>query len=261
MRTERPQVKQDRAVRTRRAILEAAAEVFEEHGYDAAKLSDIVNIAKVTKGALYFHFDSKEGLAQAVIDAQNASQPPMRPQPYKAQEFVDIGMVFSHRLRHETLMRASARLSLEHAARQTLDRAAPYQAWIDQHVSMLEEAKARGELLPNVDTLVPSRLIVGAYAGLNTMSQMLRLDLDAQVSELYTHVMPNVVVPAVAIRLDTRPGRGARVLFGPDGVHACRTGCAAGVDPGEGPGEGSGEDPGEDPDEGPGEDRGGRASG
>ncbi|MER5809981.1 ScbR family autoregulator-binding transcription factor [Streptomyces sp. NPDC002033] len=230
MRTERPQVKQDRAVRTRRAILEAAAEVFEAHGYETAKLSDIVNIAKVTKGALYFHFDSKEALAQAVIDAQNESQPELAAQPYKTQEFVDIGMVFSHRLRHETLMRASARLTLDHAGRH-LDKAAPYQAWIDQHVGVLEEAERRGELLPNVDPLVPSRLIVGAYAGLNTMSQMLRLDLDAQVSELYSHVMPNVVVPAVAIRLDTRPGRGARALYGPDGGHTCRTGCPGGTAP------------------------------
>ncbi|MEU8773319.1 ScbR family autoregulator-binding transcription factor [Streptomyces sp. NPDC048606] len=227
MRTERAQVKQDRAVRTRQAIIDAAAEVFEEHGYDAAKLSDIVNIAKVTKGALYFHFDSKEGLAQSVIDAQNASRPTVLPQPYKAQEFLDIGMVFSHRLRHETLMRASARLTLEHAGRE-LDKAAPYQAWIDLHVTVLEEAQRRGELLPNVDPVVPSRLIVGAYAGLNTMSQMLGLDLDAQVSELYTHVMPNVVVPAVAIRLDTAPGRGARALYGPQGTHPCEIGCLGG---------------------------------
>ncbi|MCX5196044.1 ScbR family autoregulator-binding transcription factor [Streptomyces sp. NBC_00249] len=232
MRTERPQVKQDRAVRTRQAILEAAAVVFEEHGYDTAKLSDIVNIAKVTKGALYFHFDSKEGLAQAVIDAQNAAQPPMLPQAYKAQEFLDIGMVFSHRLRHETLMRASARLTLEHAGR-GLDKATPYQAWIELHIAVLAEAQRRGELLPNVDPVVPSRLIVGAYAGLNTMSQMLRLDLDAQVSELYTHVMPNVVVPAVAIRLDTAPGRGARALYGPQGAHACLLGCPGAFRPAE----------------------------
>ncbi|MFJ3881389.1 ScbR family autoregulator-binding transcription factor [Streptomyces sp. NPDC090077] len=232
MKTERPQVKQDRAVRTRRAILEAAAVVFEEHGYDAAKLSDIVNIAKVTKGALYFHFDSKEGLAQAVIDAQNATEPKMLPQQYKAQEFVDIGMVFSHRLRHEALIRASTRLTLEYG-NQRLDRAAPYEAWIDLHTEVLGEAQRRGELLPNVDPVVPSRLIVGAYAGLNTMSHTLGLDLDAQVAELYTHVMPNVVVPAVAIRLDTGPGRGARALFGPMGAHECRSDCRAGQPPRE----------------------------
>ncbi|WP_165365003.1 ScbR family autoregulator-binding transcription factor [Streptomyces sp. C] len=232
MRTERPQVKQERAVRTRRAILEAAALVFEEHGYDTAKLSDIVKIANVTKGALYFHFESKEGLAQAVIDAQNEAQPQMLPQQFKAQEFVDIGMVFSHQLRHDALMRASTRLTLDHAGR-GLDRVTPYQTWIELHVPLLEEAQRRGELLLNVDPRVPARLIVGAYAGLNTMSYTLGLDLDVQVSELYTHVMPGVVVPAVAIRLDTAPGRGARALYGPQGAHECRHSCAGGVPPRE----------------------------
>ncbi|MEJ8643270.1 TetR family transcriptional regulator [Streptomyces sp. MS1.HAVA.3] len=63
-------------MRTRRAILEAAAVVFEERGYGAAKLTDIVTLAHVTKGALYFHFDSKEDLAQAVIDAQVSMHAP-----------------------------------------------------------------------------------------------------------------------------------------------------------------------------------------
>ncbi|MFF3012755.1 ScbR family autoregulator-binding transcription factor [Streptomyces sp. NPDC057939] len=215
-------------MRTRQAILEAAARVFDEHGYDAAKLSDIVNIARVTKGALYFHFDSKEGLAQAVIDAQNEQQPTVLPQEYKAQEFLDMGMVFAHRLRHEVLMRASARLTLDQAGR-NLDKAGPYHAWIDLHVSVLEEAKRRGELLPNVDPVVPSRMIVGSFAGLNTMAHTLGLDLDEQVSELYTYVMPSVVVPAVAIRLDTAPRRGARALHGPRGVHPCDQGCPGGV--------------------------------
>ncbi|MFH7598799.1 ScbR family autoregulator-binding transcription factor [Streptomyces racemochromogenes] len=241
MRTERPQVKQDRAVRTRRAILDAAAVVFEEYGYDAAKLSDIVNIAKVTKGALYFHFESKEGLAQSVIDAQNQGQPQALPQQYKAQEFIDIGMVFSHQMRHEVLIRASARLTLDQTGPH-LDRVTPYETWIELGAGVLSEARARGELLPGVDPVVPARLIVGAYAGLNTMSHTLGLDLDAQVAELYTHVMPNVVVPAVAIRLDSAPGRGARALYGPHGVHPCRVGCADGVPPaddgceGDGPG-------------------------
>ncbi|MEU9026352.1 ScbR family autoregulator-binding transcription factor [Streptomyces sp. NPDC048383] len=216
-------------MRTRQAILEAAAVVFDEQGYDAAKLSDIVNIARVTKGALYFHFDSKEGLAQAVIDAQNEHRPTVLPQEYKAQEFLDMGMVFSHRLRHEVLMRASARLTLDQAAGRNLDKAAPYRAWIDEHVRVLQDAKRRGELLPNVDPLVPSRMIVGSFAGLNTMSHTLGLDLEEQVSELYTYVMPSIVVPAVAIRLDTAPRRGARALHGPRGAHACAHGCPGGV--------------------------------
>ncbi|MFG2875198.1 ScbR family autoregulator-binding transcription factor [Streptomyces sp. NPDC048337] len=220
MKTERPQVKQDRAVRTRQAILEAAAVVFEDRGYDAAKLTDIVRLANVTKGALYFHFDSKEDLAQAVIDAQVGVDPAYAPQEFKAQEFVDIGMIFSHRLQHDVLMRGSARLTLEQNGR-ALDRAAPYQGWIDLHTALMVEAKERGELLSHVDPAGPSRLVVGAFAGLNVMSQTLGLELDREVSALYTSVMPSLVVSAVAIRLDTAPGRGARALHGPNGAHLC----------------------------------------
>ncbi|MFD7781634.1 ScbR family autoregulator-binding transcription factor [Streptomyces nojiriensis] len=215
MRAERTQVKQDRAVRTRRAILEAAAVVFEDRGYGAAKLTDIVKLANVTKGALYFHFDSKEDLAQAVIDAQVSMHAPVTPQEFRAQEFVDVGMVFSHRLRYDVLMRGCARLTLEQHGRE-LDGAAPYQGWIDLHTALMVQAKERGELLPHVDPSGPARLVVGAFAGLNVMSQTLGLDLDREVSALYTSVLPSVVVPAVAARLDTAPGRGARVLHGPD---------------------------------------------
>ncbi|MFI1282588.1 ScbR family autoregulator-binding transcription factor [Streptomyces sp. NPDC020858] len=220
MRAERPQVKQDRAVRTRRAILEAAAVVFEERGYDAAKLTDIVKLAHVTKGALYFHFDSKEDLAQAVIDAQVSMHAPFTPQEFKAQEFVDIGMIFSHRLRHDVLMRGSARLTLEQNGRE-LDRAAPYQGWIDLHTALLVEAKERGELFPHVDPSEPARLVVGAFAGLNVMSQTLGLELDREVSALYASVLPSLFVPAVASRIDTAPGRGGRALHGPNEADRC----------------------------------------
>ncbi|MFE1789875.1 TetR/AcrR family transcriptional regulator, partial [Streptomyces sp. NPDC059525] len=109
--------------------------------------------------------------------------------------------------------------------------ATPEETGVGGGAGVLPDPRRPGELLPGVDPVVPARLIVGAYAGLNTMSHTLGLDLDAQVAELYTHVMPNVVVPAVAIRLDTAPGRGARALYGPQGGHACRAGCANGVVP------------------------------
>ncbi|MFJ3829214.1 ScbR family autoregulator-binding transcription factor [Streptomyces sp. NPDC090046] len=220
MRAERPQVMQDRAVRTRRAILEAAAVVFEDRGYGAARLTEIVKLANVTKGALYFHFDSKEDLAQAVIDAQVSVHAPVTAQEFKAQEFIDVGMVFSHRLRHDVLMRGSARLTLEQKGRE-LDRAAPYRRWIDLHTALMREAKERGELLPDVDPSGPARLVVGAFAGLNVMAQTLGLELDREVAALYANVMPSVVVPAVADRLDTAPGRGARVLHGPNEDRRC----------------------------------------
>src|SRR5262249_8316923 len=46
----------------------SAVEVFNEIGYPAAGLGDIIERAELTKGALYYHFDSKESLATAIIE-------------------------------------------------------------------------------------------------------------------------------------------------------------------------------------------------
>jgi len=60
--------RQARALATRGAILAAAAEEFAEASYHEASLSRILERSKVTKGALYFHFVSKESIALAVVD-------------------------------------------------------------------------------------------------------------------------------------------------------------------------------------------------
>ena len=65
--------RQERAIRTRQVILEAAGAVFDEHGYAATTISMVLERAAVTKGALYFHFPSKESLAQAVLDERGGT--------------------------------------------------------------------------------------------------------------------------------------------------------------------------------------------
>lgn len=60
---------QERARRTRAAILGSAAIEFGKSGYAAASLNRILDGSNATKGAMYFHFDSKEDLARAVIEA------------------------------------------------------------------------------------------------------------------------------------------------------------------------------------------------
>lgn len=63
--------RQDRAELTRSQILESAAEVFVDVGYSGANVNDIVAKANVTKGALYFHFESKAFLAHALIEERD----------------------------------------------------------------------------------------------------------------------------------------------------------------------------------------------
>lgn len=59
---------QARAEATRRRILDSAVDLFDESGYGETGLADILQRAEVSKGAFYYHFDSKEAVAVAVIE-------------------------------------------------------------------------------------------------------------------------------------------------------------------------------------------------
>jgi AcrR family transcriptional regulator len=50
-----------------RDIARVAARLFATHGYEATPVRTIVEAAGVTKPTLYYHFGSKEGLAQALL--------------------------------------------------------------------------------------------------------------------------------------------------------------------------------------------------
>ncbi|MFI7499676.1 ScbR family autoregulator-binding transcription factor [Streptomyces sp. NPDC049687] len=63
--------RQLRAEQTRATIITAAADLFDRHGYESTSLSEIVEHAHVTKGALYFHFAAKEDLAHAIMELQS----------------------------------------------------------------------------------------------------------------------------------------------------------------------------------------------
>jgi AcrR family transcriptional regulator len=52
---------------TSAALRRHARVEFSRHGYAASSLERIAEHAKVTKGAIYYHFESKEGLFEAVF--------------------------------------------------------------------------------------------------------------------------------------------------------------------------------------------------
>jgi AcrR family transcriptional regulator len=52
----------------RERLLDAAAEVFAERGYRASSVEDIAAAAGLTKGAVYWNFDSKEDAFLALIE-------------------------------------------------------------------------------------------------------------------------------------------------------------------------------------------------
>ncbi|MFE0810126.1 ScbR family autoregulator-binding transcription factor [Streptomyces sp. NPDC058848] len=198
---------QERAIRTRRTILLAAAKVFQEHGYRAATISQILAEAAVTKGALYFHFPSKEDLAQEVLLSQN--QDFFVPDCVsKVQEIVDIVLLHTCRLQSDPLVQAAVRLAVDQLA-YGLDRSKSFVSWEDMIQERLEKAQAQGELLPHIVPAETAGVLVGAYSGIQSLSQALsdHRDLYTRITAMLRHLLPSIAVPSVLASVDMSEGR------------------------------------------------------
>ena len=70
---ERPTPRSRKGVQTRARLVEAAKQIFEEHGFLEARISDIAERAGLSHGAFYHYFESKEQVFREVaqtLDAQ-----------------------------------------------------------------------------------------------------------------------------------------------------------------------------------------------
>lgn len=60
---------------TRRALLDAAAQVFARHGFHGASIDMVAESAGYTKGAVYAHFKTKDDLYLALLDEHLSTEP------------------------------------------------------------------------------------------------------------------------------------------------------------------------------------------
>ncbi|MFD4027788.1 ScbR family autoregulator-binding transcription factor [Streptomyces sp. NPDC058576] len=187
--------KQARAVQTWRSIVDAAASVFDDYGYERAAISEILRRAKVTKGALYFHFASKEAIAQAIMDEQTSTVE-FEQEGSPLQSLVDGGQQFAFALRHNAMARAGTRLSIEGVF---LGGPHPWGDWIDATARMLELGQERGEVFPQIDPMVSAKIIVASFTGIQLVSEADsgRADLREQVAEMWRHILPSIAHPGV----------------------------------------------------------------
>jgi AcrR family transcriptional regulator len=162
------QQRQARALATRSAILAAAAEEFATASYHEASLSRILERSKVTKGALYFHFVSKESIASAVVDemevlcrdlvvrARSKERDPLCTAAQVAREVQDAlaGPV----------LRAGQRLCSEGFAGPQRP-GWPFTFWQDVFGGLFADAARAGLLAAGVDHAALSRAVVDISAG------------------------------------------------------------------------------------------------
>lgn len=192
---------QARAVETRSVIIRAAADVFAMHGYGGTSLADICLAAGMTKGALYFHFASKEALALAIIQAQHElAITPDEELLDDALGGLEVLMRMSYRLaaqlRDDPVSRAGIRLTLE-ASSLTTPVVTPYEEWITSCDRMLRRAINDGDVRATADVAAAARFIGPAFTGVQMVAEVLtgRQDLIQRVGEMWSFVLPSLVVP------------------------------------------------------------------
>ncbi|MEV0092278.1 ScbR family autoregulator-binding transcription factor [Streptomyces sp. NPDC050738] len=209
--------KQERAVQTRESLLRAAAEVFDESGFSGATISSILKRAGVTAGALYFHFDSKEALARAVMTSQPQSIVPLL-ESEGLQRLIDLTMLWSYQLQVDPILRAGVRLATEHA---TQDKSS-YEEWREIMQGCLQVALDKGELQAGIVPDEVAEFVVGACTGIQMYADVVsgRRDLPDRTRRMWQLLMPGIAMPAVVARTQVRVPPGFLPGAGADGLPA-----------------------------------------
>ncbi len=198
--------RQERAEQTRNAILEAAASRFDAVGFLGASLSEILAEAGVTKGALYFHFKSKEDLADALIEEQFTVWEPLaaieRP---GLQTVIDLTQGMAASLQSDVRVRASVRLVIEQGSF-IAPAGAAYKRWIDTIHGCLLAAKAAGDVRKEINAYDLAVYVQASFTGIQLSSQVLtgRNDLLERTAYMWTLILSSVVPPRRLHRFDPR---------------------------------------------------------
>ncbi|WP_443333628.1 TetR family transcriptional regulator [Streptomyces sp. CB00455] len=198
-------------MRTRTALVRAAAEEFDRDGYLGTSLSQISKVAKISIGAVTFHFSSKNELADAVFEEGRAvtvaalEQLVSAPAP-ALRAVVDLSLELTRLMEEETSVRSAIRLSRERP-----DSASWADLWRPTVRQLLDRAYENGQLrddaLPADVTTLVETLLGGAEAYLrrrtetetayeSAVGQLKRLWHLALVGVSATGETPAVTVPA-----------------------------------------------------------------
>ncbi|MFI0968373.1 ScbR family autoregulator-binding transcription factor [Streptomyces sp. NPDC021080] len=166
-------VRQERAVRTRRALIRAAAEVFADEGYVPASLPVISERAGVSKGALYFHFESKTALAGAVEEEaarrleQILEQARQRPALPRLQLLAEATGALAALMAADVVMRAGFQLDGDVTREGGLELSRRWRAWVAE---MLRQAQHEGELASGVSWRAVETAVVTSTIGLQVLA-------------------------------------------------------------------------------------------
>lgn len=147
--------------RTRQRIVRCAAALLAEQGVLALNLADVVAAANVTKGALYFHFASKDDLIVGLEAEYDADSRRMLTgigrEPDPMRRLVLLSFALLRRQLRTSLAKAHNRLMLAGLAPHVQSQLPnPPIDWAEACRRWIRDADEAGQLVPGLDILAVS---------------------------------------------------------------------------------------------------------
>lgn len=188
----------ERRAATRRAVLDAAATCFDQSGYLATRLDDVTTRARLTKGAVYFHFGSKEALARAVIEEQEQLWPPLLDDITSRagtplDHLVNLTYEIANTVRDNVTARAGITLSLD----RDVPRADPGQTlarWTEIVANLLRKARRAGAVADDIAPAAAARFVVAGFLGACQLAVIVdgKLDARRRLDEFWSLALPRL---------------------------------------------------------------------
>jgi AcrR family transcriptional regulator len=190
--------KQERALRTRAQILQAAAVAFADKGFPAVTMLDVAELTGMTKGAVYFHYANKEALAMAVVEAFYRQWPPLA-EEVRAMDLSPLEMVSellvqtAIRFRDDKITQAGSRLQIERSLVES-NLKTPFVDYTAILEGLLDQAAEAGQLPADSRPDALARVLVSAFCGVQHITWIHndRAEIVDGVLELIKAILPRV---------------------------------------------------------------------
>ncbi|HJT93794.1 MAG TPA: ScbR family autoregulator-binding transcription factor [Mycobacterium sp.] len=190
--------RQARSEATRQKIIDAALALYAEIGYTATGMGDIIERAQLTKGALYYHFDSKEAVAAAVIergsqDLLAAFRTACQSSAPAIENLIHSTFVVANVMAHSRVAREAARLT--YTLGQLDESARANSAWLATIATQLRRVAAEGDLRDDIDPDAAAETLVATTTGTSLMSfeASCGADLSARLLRTWRILLPALV--------------------------------------------------------------------
>jgi TetR/AcrR family transcriptional repressor of nem operon len=161
-----------RAGNTRQRLIAAASRRFAHSSYSMVSLDDILAEAELTKGAMYFHFSSKQALALAIIDdltemSRGAVTELLARKMSGLETLIDLVYLLAVQDSQDEVARAGVRLL------ETLDNTnGLWQSWIEIVTSLIHKAVTEGDVIDHHEPEDIAKILVALWAGIRRISDL-----------------------------------------------------------------------------------------